>query len=342
MAALRQADLLSVLDFVREAESFTDLPAFRSGVLPRLRELVPCDVVGYNEVDTERGTVLIVSHPEDHFFDAVEETFARVAHQHPVLARHGAGDPAAYAISDFLTAREYHALELYGDMYRQVDAEDQIAFALPGRVVVGIAMNRPRRSFTARDHEVLDVLRPHLAQAWRHVLARGRSQELVRALEEGLELAGGGIVVLDSAARMAHAGGSARDLLEAYFGRRDRIPEQLTDWIASAPGSRPLVVDGQRGRLIVRLLDAVLVDRQPVLLLEEARPLVPSAAALRALGLSARQAETLRLVAMGKENAEVADELGISIATVRKHLERIYSKLGVHSRSAAAAKALGA
>jgi DNA-binding CsgD family transcriptional regulator len=272
----------------------------------------------------------------------VEEAFAAVAHQHPVLAHHATRDLGAYAISDFLTVREYHALELYADMYRRVGAEDQIAFGLPGRVVVGVAMNRPRRNFSARDRLVLDTLRPHLAQAWRHVLARSRSQELLAALEQGLETAGGAVLVLDSAARLAHAGGPARDLLEAYFGDRDHIPGRLTDWIATHPGAHPLVVDGPRGRLIVRLLDEVLVDRQPVLLLEESRRLVPDAGALRALGLSAREAEILRLVTMGKENAEIADELAVSIGTVRKHLERIYPKLGVHSRSAAAARALGA
>ena len=342
MAALRNADLLSVLDFVREAEAFPDLHAFRVGVLPMLRDLVPSDAVGYNEIDTESGTILVISDPTDAFFPGVEEVFARVVDQHPVLTRHAAGDPRTYAISDFLSTRDFHATELYDEMYRRIDAEDQIAFALPGRVTIGVAMNRQRRGFSARDHIVLDTLRPHLAQAWRHVLARGRAQELVDALEQGLETAGGAIVVLDSDSHLAHAGGPARDLLEAYFGTRDLIPGQLTDWIATEPGSRPLVVDGPRGRLVVRLLDTVMVERQPVLMLEESRRLVPAAGALRELGLSAREADVLHLVAMGKENPEIADELGVAIATVRKHLEHIYPKLGVRSRAAAAARALGA
>ena len=45
---------------------------------------------------------------------------------------------------------------------------------------------------------------------------------------------------------------------------------------------------------------------------------------------------------MGKDNADIAHELGVAVGTVRKHLERIYPKLGVHSRAAAAARALGA
>jgi DNA-binding CsgD family transcriptional regulator len=331
-----------MLDFVREAESFPDVASFRTGVLPSLRRLVPCDLVGYNEVDTERGTTLVITHPEGVLFDGVEETLARLAYQHPVIARNQDGDFGTYAISDFLTAGEFHRLELYDELYSRIDAEDQIAFGLPGRVIVGIAMNRDRRSFSDRDRQLLDALRPHLSQAWRHVLARGRAQELLHALEEGLEAAGGAVVVLDTHGHLADAGGPARDLLEAYFGRRDELPLELSEWVVSNPGTRPLVVDGPRGRLMVRLLEAVLVDRQPVLMLEESRRLAPSPEGLRSLGLTRREAEVLQLVAMGKENAPIAMELGIAEATVRKHLERIYPKLGVSSRAAAAARALGA
>jgi DNA-binding NarL/FixJ family response regulator len=82
------------------------------------------------------------------------------------------------------------------------------------------------------------------------------------------------------------------------------------------------------------------VDRQPVLILEESRRLVPSAESLRVLGLTGREAEVLQLVAMGKDNPEISSELGIAVSTVRKHLERVYPKLGVRSRAAAAARAL--
>jgi DNA-binding NarL/FixJ family response regulator len=53
-------------------------------------------------------------------------------------------------------------------------------------------------------------------------------------------------------------------------------------------------------------------------------------------GLSAREAEVLRLVAQGLSNVEVAAELVLSPRTVHAHLRSIYRKLDVHSRSAAA------
>lgn len=55
--------------------------------------------------------------------------------------------------------------------------------------------------------------------------------------------------------------------------------------------------------------------------------------------LSEREIEVLRLVAIGYANQEIAGHLVVSITTVKKHLEHIYSKLQVHSRTAAVARA---
>ena len=57
--------------------------------------------------------------------------------------------------------------------------------------------------------------------------------------------------------------------------------------------------------------------------------------------LTPREAEVLRLVAQGHTNGEIATQLVISRTTVRTHLENIFSKLGVHTRTAAVARLHG-
>jgi DNA-binding NarL/FixJ family response regulator len=54
-------------------------------------------------------------------------------------------------------------------------------------------------------------------------------------------------------------------------------------------------------------------------------------------GLSPRELEVLRLVAAGKTNREIAASLVISEHTVARHIQNIFAKLGLSSRSAATA-----
>jgi DNA-binding NarL/FixJ family response regulator len=56
----------------------------------------------------------------------------------------------------------------------------------------------------------------------------------------------------------------------------------------------------------------------------------------RRYGLTAREAEVLLWIARGKSNRDIADILMLSPRTVNKHLEGIYTKLGVENRASAA------
>ena len=63
-------------------------------------------------------------------------------------------------------------------------------------------------------------------------------------------------------------------------------------------------------------------------------------AMMQACRLTMREAEVLYWVAKGKTNRDIGDILGSSPATVKKHLEHIYVKLGVETRTAAASVAM--
>jgi len=55
--------------------------------------------------------------------------------------------------------------------------------------------------------------------------------------------------------------------------------------------------------------------------------------------LSERELEVLHLIEAGLSNKEIAQSLVLSVGTVKTHLNNIYGKLGVHSRTQALAKA---
>jgi DNA-binding NarL/FixJ family response regulator len=74
--------------------------------------------------------------------------------------------------------------------------------------------------------------------------------------------------------------------------------------------------------------DAVLAARGDV-------PAEPPAPASATPGLTRREREVLGLLAEGLTNAQIADRLVISLATVKTYLSTIYTKIGVPSRTAA-------
>ncbi len=89
-------------------------------------------------------------------------------------------------------------------------------------------------------------------------------------------------------------------------------------------------------------------ERKLQLLLESANspaasvPAVPrvSEEAARQFGLTRREYEVLCRIAEGKSNAEIGEAIGAATRTVDKHVEHIFDKLAVKTRTAAVARAL--
>jgi DNA-binding NarL/FixJ family response regulator len=139
----------------------------------------------------------------------------------------------------------------------------------------------------------------------------------------------------------------ARRWLPAYFDcAADVLPQPLFAWLQQAAVHgregrevRPLVT--QRGaRQLVATLQGRTPDDDWLFVLREVNDAATVEATMLAFGLTLRESEVLYWVAKGKTNRDIGDILGASPATVKKHLERVYEKLGVETRTAAAAVAM--
>lgn len=87
------------------------------------------------------------------------------------------------------------------------------------------------------------------------------------------------------------------------------------------------------------LKDTKLVERRSPVQPQE-KPLVFDVQSLESMGLTHRETEVLAWVAEGKTNSDIGIILEISSSTVKKHLEHIFLKVGVETRTAAVAFAL--
>src|SRR5258705_1704557 len=97
------------------------------------------------------------------------------------------------------------------------------------------------------------------------------------------------------------------------------------------PARRRAVFDGQQA--MVNLRDAgTQAARLGSPAMGEGWRGAPS---VRRQRFSPRESEIVRLIALGLEDKEIANRLGISRRTVRTHLERLFEDLDVHSRAAA-------
>ncbi|HQY31035.1 MAG TPA: LuxR C-terminal-related transcriptional regulator, partial [Thermomicrobiales bacterium] len=168
-----------------------------------------------------------------------------------------------------------------------------------------------------------------------------------------------GLALLDrvlESARMAHRYGNVLELqiLQALgldqIGEGDAAVNTLTEALvfAEPEGYARLFLD--EGPPMFELLRRV-PTHSPMAgyakrLLVQSRQAAPSPVASGAMfgqagyeQLTTREVEILRLVASGMRNQEIADQLFIGLATVKRHLANLYGKLGVQHRTEALVRA---
>lgn len=135
----------------------------------------------------------------------------------------------------------------------------------------------------------------------------------------------------------------ARRLLGDYFSLdNEAAPPAMLEWLAVVDkavgnGGDTLPLNITRGSM--RLTFTPLYpsgDGEWLVLLREESEIAVIESLRQAFGLTRREAEVLYWVSKGKTNRDIGDILGSSPRTVNKHLEHVFSKLGVETRTAAA------
>ena len=143
----------------------------------------------------------------------------------------------------------------------------------------------------------------------------------------------------------------ARQLMNDYFAVAPaQVPETVLDWLRTEssfaangrePRNLPVTrqADGATRQLVFALQQRT-GDGDLLIVMREVSDAAVVEAMVQAFKLTLREAEVLYWVAKGKTNRDIGDILGSSPATAKKHLERVYVKLGVETRTAAAGLAM--
>ncbi len=350
LANLTAADVKDVLDCIRELYAYCDFDESPGRFMKMARRLVPGDFAAYEELNQALGrTIGANDPPEARPGPAVLEVFAQLAAKggHPIIGhwmRHPLHRHRAVSISQLKSRADYHNSAIYHDVYKNAEAEDQLGLQLAcgGAVMVAMAITRSRRGFSDRDHLVLQILQPHLAQAYANAAAVSRLCAQAEAASQMIETSGAAIVRLDMRGKVAAISPSARQWLAEYCGKWknvSRLPTCIGKWLSQQQAGsselhvpRALELKGLRGRLIIRLA----WERPGIgslLVLEERLKQTAVAPPRTAEGMSRRQRQVLEFLLAGDGEKQVAAKLGISKNTVHNYVTALYRHFDVSSRS---------
>lgn len=351
MSHINSADLRKVLRAVEILNSGHGMDTLAERTLSSVESLIPSSsMTAFDDIctDGEYAGNFWYS-PAGTVSQESVKTLGELLHEHPCVRRIAETKEARiFRTSDYLPLPKFNGTALYNEFYRMFDGEAQLISAMrvsPARLVT-CAFHRPKKDFTDREVETVALFTPHLRAAFTNTQA---FQQLAREKNYLSSVVSRGLAVLDEAGTIVFINEIAEDLMIKYFEefRPGQLPLRLREYVDLrlanfdqeeyfSPAD-PIRVKLGNSELVVRLIFDHQV-RELTLLLED--KVERSLADFEKAGFTGREAEILLWMSMGKTNGDIAELCEISIRTVQKHAENIYTKLGVENRTAAVMMAM--
>lgn len=261
---------------------------------------------------------------------------AQALHTESLSLRERMGDTAHLAYSFYNLAEAVGSQGADEEAYRLLQRSLSLFRAVGDRVGIAHALHGLARAACRRSDGVAAAGLYAEALSLRQKV--GDKRGIVECLE-GLAGLATGRVHATSGARLLGAASAMRDALGAPIPPAHRPSvAAIAESLRVRLGAEAFLAAATAGRLM-QLDDVIAQARTLATALTRSATDVPVLSPTRIVypaGLSQREVEVLRLVASGLSNSEVAERLYLSPRTVHAHLRRIYDKLGVGSRGAAA------
>jgi DNA-binding CsgD family transcriptional regulator len=364
METLSIDDMQKLNHSIQQIYTLHDLDTFGSNALSIVSRLVPTDLPVFHSTHVRTRQISSTFLPNfPGFTPELERAANRYSNEHPITQHMPQTLTGVYKVSDFVTQEQLHRLSgIYQQFLRPLNTEDQMFLFLlnPNPLswvkllqaeanLVGLALHRPQRNFTERDRTILNLLRPHLYQAHSNARKYQQLQQNLHKCQQSLDCLD--VIILETQGQVRSIAPQVSVWLKTYFEKptcSDRLPDLLRSWIKyrinwlKSPNNLqqaclPLRIQDAGRELVIRLVIEPPGDRYLLMFEERDLCLLNS---LKMLGLSERETEVLYWIVHGKDNKEIASQLSVHPSTIRKHLENIYNKLDVESRTEAIAQAL--
>jgi DNA-binding CsgD family transcriptional regulator len=314
----------------------TDFPA---RLFASLRLCFNCDFYTFNEW-TDKNVERVEIYPN---WDASLKLFKDYLNENPAIdAIYRRRLKSAVKMSDFVSLTQWRQNRLFSEVFRLRDQNYQLMFVSAEQLPkLAVSLNRGSADFTEEERLLLNLLRPHLIQAY-------RESRLFSYLNQATGISNDGFVVVDRAYRIRYINARGLMLLKAFFGdvSINALPPRISAWLQEKTRLRSAVDPSIPDLTLASTHRSLTIQTAPnsqgtefrLLLRETVRSL--DARPLQSLGLTSREAEVLLWLSQGKSNSEIAIILTTKVRTIAKHLERVFAKLMVENRTAAAHAAM--
>ena len=321
---------------LHSAGPHTDFP---TRLFASLRLCFTCDFYSFNEW-TDKNVERIEVYPN---WDASLKLFKDyLSEQSSIDTIYRRRLKSAVKASDFVTLTQWSQTRLYDEFFRLRNQGYQLTFVSAEQLPkLAVSLNRASPDFTEEERSLLNLLRPHLVQAYRESL-------LFSYLNQAAGISNDGFIVVDRALRIRYVNPRGLVLLKDFFGEEqvDALPTRISAWLREKIRSRSaaelsgpdLIIGSDHRSLAIQTVGNDEGTEYRLLLRETVRRL--DARPLQSLGLTSREAEVLLWLSEGKSNSEIAIILTAKVRTIAKHLERVFAKLMVENRTAAAHAAM--
>jgi DNA-binding CsgD family transcriptional regulator len=219
---VRAGDLSAVLEFLELAWGNAGQRAFPLETLDALAQLIPCDELGYAEID--RVNRRIVEHVGD---GGEDDLFWQIIDEHP-LCRHqqAYADFSAMRLSDVVSRPQLVRSRVYADWFAPVGivAELEVGIARSRATTRNFVLGRTHGDFSDRDVAVLQIVAPHLTRIHEMTRLRGAvepgDRDRLTAREgEILELVAAGLTNAAIAERLWISPGTVKKHLDNIYAK---------------------------------------------------------------------------------------------------------------------------
>ncbi len=316
MERLSAQDLELVNIYIQHIYSLRNLSDFPEWIMTLLKEVLPAEEYLCSTYSDK--AYVLNGEAIDRYIDMLTPEFFR---DHPALQHYfNTGYSVPHKISDYISEQEFLNREgLYETFYAPHGIRDQLAFGVSDR-----------------------------RQPQNVVLSRVKGEGV---LVDRLRLWLVNTIILTVTGAVNLMSETAMSLLRHFFMDEwmdeQHLPDTLSSWLQQQlrigrsevlVPMQPWQVNRGNRQLEIKLLCDFGAERHLLVLTERSIGL-PLAQQLRSIGLTNREAEVLMSIAAGKTNQQIAEELSISLQTVKKHVANIFGKLNAQNRTDAVNKA---